>query len=671
LIGRKGDISALTELISSPDVAVVTLVGPGGTGKTRLSLAVGAEMLSSFADGVFFFDLSSLTEASLVIASIAQTLSLKETPGRSLEENLADHVGSREMLLILDNFEQVIEAAPQISSLLERASALKMIVTSREALRISGERVVSVAPLPVPSSDRELDEVASSPAVALFVARAQAVKSDFALDEDNLSDIAAICRRLDGLPLALELAAARVNVLSPSSLSARLDQGMKVLSTGRRDASDRQRTLRGAIAWSYDLLTGEEQKLFRRLGMFAGSWSLEASESVCDDGDLELDVLDGLASLVDKNLVRMSRPKADRFSMLETIREFALEQLRQSIEAGDASVWNNFLSWLIAQTRPPDPVAKEWLDLIESEIDNVRSGLTLASHENARALCEIAINLTPYWHVRGPLAEARAWLETALAQCDSSWIDLQAHVTWAHGFITSWLGDLDASSQSFEEALRLARDIGDRALEARTLGGLGTLAQNLGDLPRAEEWLERSLERAREARDSRIEAASLGDLGVLAAIQGDLETAKDRYETGLKIQEEIGDVQGATVCLYNLGEVAEALGETADAAKLWRKCFENFTVTLKDRYRAAATLRSFALMRSNEDPERSAVALGAAEAVIQALGSYDPEWLLPPRLARQRDECVATLGTERYNHLQVKGAAMRLEEAAELVGLVN
>jgi predicted ATPase len=178
------------------------------------------------------------------------------------------------------------------------------MVTSREALRISGERVVSVAPLPVPSADIELDEVANSPAVALFVARAQAVKGDFALDEDNVSDIAAICRRLDGLPLALELAAARVNVLSLSSLNARLDQGMKVLSTGRRDASDRQRTLRGAIAWSYELLTREEQKLFRRLGVFAGGWSLEAAESVCDDGDLELDVLDGLASLVDKNLVR-------------------------------------------------------------------------------------------------------------------------------------------------------------------------------------------------------------------------------------------------------------------------------------------------------------------------------------------------------------------------------
>jgi predicted ATPase/class 3 adenylate cyclase len=671
LIGRQGDISALTELIPSPDVAVVTLVGPGGTGKTRLSLAVGTEMLSSFADGVFFVDLSSLTEASLVITSIAQTLSLKETPGRSLEKNLADHVGSREMLLILDNFEQVIEAAPQLSSLLQEAPALKVMVTSREALRISGERVVSVAPLPVPSADIELDEVANSPAVALFVARAQAVKGDFALDEDNVSDIAAICRRLDGLPLALELAAARVNVLSLSSLNARLDQGMKVLSTGRRDASDRQRTLRGAIAWSYELLTREEQKLFRRLGVFAGGWSLEAAESVCDDGDLELDVLDGLASLVDKNLVRTSPARADRFSMLETIREFALEQLTQSIETGDTTVWNNFLSWLIAQTMPPDPVAKEWLDLIESEIDNVRSGLTLASNENARALCEIALNLTPYWQVRGPLAEGRRWLETSLGQCDSSWVDLQAHIKWAYGFITSWLGDLDVSSQSFEEALHLARDIGDRALEARTLGGLGTLAQNLGNLRAAQEWLEQSLERAREAHESSIESDAVGDLGVLAAIQGDFETARDQYETSLRIKEKIGDVQGATLLLYNLGEVAQALGETADAARLWRKCFENFTVTLKDRYRAAATVRSFALMRSEVDPERAAVALGAAEAVIQALGSYDPEWLLPPRFARRRDDCIATLGTERYNHLRVKGAAMHLEDAAEFVGLVH
>jgi tetratricopeptide (TPR) repeat protein len=479
----------------------------------------------------------------------------------------------------------------------------------------------------------------------------------------------AICRRLDGLPLALELAAARVNVLSLPSLSARLDKGLNILSAGRRDATDRQRTLRGAIAWSYELLTGEEQKLFRRLGVFAGGCSFEAAEYVCDSDDLDVDILDGLASLVDKNLVRTNPARPDRFSMLETIREFALEQLE--LEAGDTIVRENLLNWLVEQTKPTELVTKEWLELIGSEIDNIRAGLEIAAQQNSRALCEIAVNVTPYWHLRGPLAEGRVWLETGLAQCDGSWTDLRARTYWAHAFITSWLGDYAASSPSFGEALSLSREIADGVLEARTLGGLGALAQAQGDLSAAQDWLERSRVRAREVHHPPIEAAALGDLGVLAALNGDLVTAHERYEAALRIQEEIGDILGASVSLYNLGEVAEALGETHEATLLWRRCFENNLVILKDRYRAAATLRSFALMQSPRDPECAAVALGAAKAVIELVGSFEPDWLIPPRLARLRDECEAKLGKERYEELQMTGAAMSLEEAAHYVGLVQ
>jgi tetratricopeptide (TPR) repeat protein len=263
------------------------------------------------------------------------------------------------------------------------------------------------------------------------------------------------------------------------------------------------------------------------------------------------------------------------------------------------------------------------------------------------------------------------WLETGLAQCDSSWIDLRARTHWAHAFITSWLGDYATSSLSFGEALSLSREIGDGVLEARTLGGLGALAQAQGDLSAAQDWLERSLVRAREVHQPSIEAAALGDLGVLAAITGDLLTAHERYEAALRIQEAIGDIHGASACMYNLAEVAEALGETAEATRLWRKSFENNTFTLKDRYRAAASLRCFALMQSPRDPERAAAALGAAQAVVELVGSYEPDWFIPPRLARLRDECEAKLGKERYEELQVTGAAMSLEEAAHYVGLVQ
>ncbi|MGI8519963.1 MAG: adenylate/guanylate cyclase domain-containing protein, partial [Actinomycetota bacterium] len=256
LIGREQDLAALKELFGSPQTSMVTLVGPGGTGKTSLAAALGGQLLSKFSDGVFFVDLSALTDPSLVIPALAQTLALKETPGGSLQQSLATHLSTKDMLVILDNFEQVIEAAPEVSGLLTKAPSLKLVVTSREALRIQGERFFSLAPLEFPPPDHDdLDEVARSAAVALFTERARAVKTDFSLTADNASEIAAICRRLDGLPLAIELAAARANLLSPSSLLSRLDRGLKVLSSGRRDASQRQRTLRAAIAWSYDLLS--------------------------------------------------------------------------------------------------------------------------------------------------------------------------------------------------------------------------------------------------------------------------------------------------------------------------------------------------------------------------------------------------------------------------------
>jgi tetratricopeptide (TPR) repeat protein len=304
-------------------------------------------------------------------------------------------------------------------------------------------------------------------------------------------------------------------------------------------------------------------------------------------------------------------------------------------------------------------------------MDNLRGGMTLAARENSRALCEIVVNLPPYWHVRGPLAEGRSWVETALAQCDDSWVDLRARLTWGQGFMASWLGDLETARRSYEETLRLARQIGASALEAQTLGGLGAAAEAAGDLTTAQAWFEQAVVQARKTRERRVEASSIADLGVLAAIQGDLETARKRYQAALKIQKEIGDVQGTTVCLYNMGEAAATIGEIEEATRFWRQCFENWNVTLKDRYRAAATLRSFALMRVEQDPERAATALGTSEDVIQLVGSHEPDWFIPPRWLGLREKCVAQLGPERFDELQLKGAGMSVEEAATYVGLLE
>ena len=557
LIGRDQDVIAVAELITSPEVSVVTLVGPGGTGKTRLSLAIAAKTLSSFADGASFVDLSALSDASLVIPSIAQSLSLRETPGRSLEESLADHLASKEMLLVLDNFEQVMGAASQLSSLLEGASALKVLVTSRESLRISGERVVSVAPLGVPSpANSDVDEMASFPAVALFVARAQAAKRDFSLSEDNAADVADICRRLDGLPLALELAAARINLMSPSSLLARLDQGLKVLSAGRRDASDRQRTLRGAIAWSYELLSEEEQRLFRRLAAFAGGWSLEGAEAVCDRDDLELDVLDGLGSLVDKSLVRASAAKVDRFAMLETIREFALEMLETSREAEE--IRRAHVDYFLQLLEGAEPhlieADKTWLDQLDREHDNCRAALAWTLERAPVAASSIVAVLWRFWDIRGHLTEGRQWIDRLLTLTTLSSRE-RIRATQAAAALAELQDDYKASAAHAQEALMLARQLESTPDEVRALIDLGWILLRQGDLESASWTLERAVALSGSVGEPNLKASALSNLGALRAEQQRTDEAISLFQRSVDIAEHSGNKRGVMMVLLNMGEL--------------------------------------------------------------------------------------------------------------------
>ena len=624
LIGRDQDVVAVAELITAPEVSVVTLVGPGGTGKTRLSLAVASEVLPSFADGAFFVDLSALSDASLVIPSIAQALSLREAPGRSLEASLADHLASKEMLLVLDNFEQVMEAASQLSLLLEGASALKVLVTSRESLRIAGERVVSVAPLGVPSpANSDVDEVASSPAVALFVARAQAVRGDFSLGEDNAACVADICRRLDGLPLALELAAARVNLLSPSSLLARLDRGLKVLSAGRRDASDRQRTLRGAIAWSYELLSEDEQRLFRRLAVFAGGWSLDAAEAVFDRDDLGLDVLDGLASLVDKSLVR-AVGEQERFAMLETIGEFAAETLEESGEAEEARrVHAEFFRKLAEEAEPHTAQGDEqimWLRRLELEHDNIRTALEfLADFGEPEIQLRMASALRHFWRFHGHLSEGRSRLQAALLS-ETADQTLRERALASLGLLAYLQGDHADARRHLEGALLIEQQNSLRERVAGTLNDLGLVAQAEGDFAGAKVLYEETIRVARDLGDTFLVALGTLNLADLALIEGDFEHAALLSIETLSLARELGDAEGIAISLANGGVAALKRGRLDQAREMLGEALPIAKELGSHRIIAGCIGDFAAIAAGSGQPHEAGRLLGAAKKLRKSIG---------------------------------------------------
>jgi predicted ATPase/class 3 adenylate cyclase len=557
LIGRDDDLAQLIDVIARDDVFVVTLVGPGGTGKTSLALALGQQLLFSFSDGVFFVDLSALNDPALVIPAVAQALALKESGGRSLQETVTEHLSKKEMLLILDNLEQVIDSAPEISSLMSSADRLKVVVTSREALRIGGEREFPVAPLSLPRSSDRAEDIAASSAVELFVARAQEARPDFSLTPELSRDVAAVCRRLDGLPLAIELAAARIKLLSPSALKERLEQSLKVLSSGRRDAAQRQRTLRGAIAWSYDLLAEEERILFRRLGVFAGGFTLEAAEEVCDREDLGIDVLDGLSSLVDKSLVRATEDQ-ERFSMLETIREFALERLEESGEAEEIRrAHAEFFRALAeeAERHLQRESQKEWLDRLEQEFGNLRAVVDAYHHKDPDLTLSLSSSAFRLLWVRGHLEEGRHWLSEGLRRLPAPTV-LRAKALRVLSVIADVLGDKQAAISATKESLAISRVLEDDAGTAASLGQLGTAEAKACRWDTALSLYEQAATLLRPMSSESDLAITLNNMGNVALNAGQQEKARTLFEESLEIQERHGNSEGVAFSLLNLGLLA-------------------------------------------------------------------------------------------------------------------
>jgi predicted ATPase/class 3 adenylate cyclase len=547
-VGREAEIGEIGGLLSR--ARLLTLTGAGGTGKTRLALQAAGEMLPEFPDGAFFVDLSSLTDPTLVPSVVARAMGVAEDAGRPILQAVKDHLRDKDLLLVLDNFEQVAEAGPVVEELLTAAAKLKVLVTSRVVLSLRGEQEFEVPPLQPPDLERlpDLLTLGRFDAVRLFNERALAVSPQFRMTEQNASAVAQITARLDGLPLAIELAATRTKVLTPEQILPRLQSRLSILTSGARTLPGRQRTLRGAIAWSHDLLDESERRLFARLSVFCGGWTLESAEVVSDPETLGLDALDGLTSLVDKSLIRRAGPDNGhpRFTMLETIREFAEEQLAAGSELDQVRRRHaeHFLD--LARAAEPHLTGDDqgrWLDRCDREHDNIRAALRWAIEEGEGERAEESGGaLWRFWQQRGHLAEGRRWLEEILAMPSAQGrTAARSKALTGAGGIAWWQNDHRATRAHYEEALAIERDIGDPSRIAEALYNQAFVVAAGDDLESAARLLDESLDLFRRVGDEPGVARALVMLVIRDAMAGDWGKVIAKIEEVVTIWRRLGD----------------------------------------------------------------------------------------------------------------------------------
>jgi predicted ATPase/class 3 adenylate cyclase len=622
LIGRDRELAEVAALLCEEGVRLLTLTGTGGTGKTRLALQAAADVVEVFPDGVFFVSLAPIRDEELVLPTVAQTLALHEVPGEPISKTLASYLAEKQTLLVLDNFEQVLDAAGEVAALPARCPRLSLLVTSRERLRVAGERTFAVSSLQLPDEQGNLAALSANEAVALFAARAAEATGDFALNEENAATVAAICRRLDGLPLAIELAAARTASLPPAALLRRLDQSLKLLTSGRRDAEERQRTLRATIEWSYDLLGPSEQQLFGRLALFVDGCLIEAAERVGDpDRSLGIDILDGLDSLVEKNLLRQrTDPDGEpRYWMLETIREYALDRLTDSGERDDAHSRHAHHYLDLAERAKPELTGDKqlvWLHRIHADLDNLRLAFRWFAESGST---DEALRLaTAVWRalwLRGYLSEGRQWLRSALAGGEASSERVRIEALRAASFLAHWQDDRADESALAEEALALARRSGHEADLAGALLSTGQAAISLSDFERAEQLLKESLELARELDETRAICMALGSLGTLYRTAGQPGRAREVWRESLPLIRAVGDRYGTAIILFGLAFVAIEEGQPDDAPPILAEAL-GLARELDYREGIAYFLEgAAALAASRGDPERAAAILGRMRAL--------------------------------------------------------
>jgi predicted ATPase/serine/threonine protein kinase/DNA-binding CsgD family transcriptional regulator len=576
-IGREQELAAVGQLLSLEDVRLVTLTGSGGTGKTRLGVQVAAELTDAFADGVFFVNLALINDTALVVPTIAETLGIREAGSRPLRERLVEELQQKQLLLLLDNFEQVVSAALQVVDLLAACPKLKVLVTSREVLHVRAEREFPVPPLELPDPKRlpDLATLSHNAAVALFLQRAQAAKPDFQLTNANSRAIVEICARLDGLPLAIELAAARIKLLPPHALLARMSQRLVVLTGASRDVPARQQTLRNTISWSYNLLDAQEQQLFRRLSIFAGGCTLEAIEAVytaLDENQGTGQTLEKVASLIEKSLLQQAEQEGlePRLMMLETIREYGLEALSASGEMESTREAHARYYLALAEEMEPKLLGTEQFDRLEREHDNLRSALScFIEREEAEMALRLGGALGWFWGVRNHASEGRQWMERALSSRGEVRDSVRAKALNCLGLLVYSQGDYDRAEELCRESLALFREVGDRPGIATSLSNLGLIVEWRSNYAAARSLAEEALALWRELD------AKNGYLGftltILAGVtikQGEYAKARVLAEEAAALLREIGDIPVLSNALLYLVEVMFYQGDLAGAHAL-------------------------------------------------------------------------------------------------------
>ncbi len=669
-IGRQQEMAEVKRSLSS--ARLVTLTGTGGAGKTRLALQVAGDLLGEYPDGVWWVELESLADPNLVPQSVAVALGVGEEPGRPLTVTLVDFARTRSMLLLLDNCEYLLSACAHLAdALLRNCPNVRVLATSREALGIRGEivwRIPSLS-LPDPRYAESLEHLAQCEAVRLFVERVALTQPAFALTAGNAAAVAQVCTRLDGIPLAIELAAPRVSALSVQQIAARLDDRFRLLAGGSRTALPRHQTLRATMDWSYDLLAEKERVLLRRLSVFAGGWTLEAAEAVCGEDDVErADIADLLIQLVFKSLVIMdARGERARYRLLETVRQYGRDRLEEAGETRHMRI--RHLNWYLslAERAQPELTGADqpmWLDRLDEEHDNLRAALETCKTEEGDAGLRLARALGSFWYLRAYFVEGRRWLETMLSHCRAAPAATRAQALVETGYLAHRQDDYNGAIRLCTEGLALFRDLGDLSGMSRSLYLLGAVAEYQGDHDHAKTLLMESLALARQVGDKRRMAISLNSIGEVARCQRDFEAAHASYEESLMLSREIGEKRTMTMALGNLGHVALHEGNCERAAMLFSEAL-GLAQQLVHKVAIAEYLAGLAGVAALEGRhERAARLLGASRSLLSLLGTS----LAPPDQTEYELTMSAirsALNEGTFKEEWDVGRAMGLDEAIE------